>query len=278
MYKIVLFDQRGCGKSLPTACLHENTTWDLVSDMERIRQECSINKWILFGGSWGSTLSIAYAQTHPARVIAMILRGIFMSRKCELQWLYERNGAAMLYPEAFQRYLLGLPEAHRNAPSLMHAYHKLLSNDRVSKERSDAAMAWSVWEHSLSTFLQDEQHGVRSVARHTEDERLAFARIESHYFVNAAFLESDGFLLSEQQMNKIRSINTIVVQARWDLVCPRKTAYDLIKGFDPDNVELEMVESAGHSTFEKGVKKALVNASDKFASTYGWMVDISSNG
>lgn len=278
MYKIVLFDQRGCGNSTPTACVEDNTTWDLITDMERIRETCRVQRWILFGGSWGSTLSVAYAQTHPDRVIGMILRGIFMNRTCELAWLYERGGAAMLYPEAFEKYLSALPEDLQNANSLMHAFHSVLSRDQPSEERRIAAKAWSTWEHTLSGFLgQGEDHNLAS-ADYSDNDTLAFSRIACHYFANDGFLKEDGFLLSPEQMKKIRHIRTHIVQGRWDVVCPRKSAYDLAKMFDPEKVNVRIVELAGHSTFEPGIEEELLKTTDDFGSEFSMMVGSDTNG
>lgn len=261
MYKIILFDQRGCGKSRPPANLDDNTTWTLIADMEKIRKELRVERWVLFGGSWGSTLSVAYAQCHADRVVALILRGIFMIRKQELAWLYERNGAAMLYPEAFERYVSGLPEQLRDTESLMNAYYSVLSSETDSDERKKAANAWTKWEQTLSTFPRPGEAEQPDSAKYTDEENLAFARIECHYFVNGGFVEEDGFLLAEQQMKKIRHIKTYVVQGRWDMVCPRKTAHDLVDKFE-GNAEFIIVDNAGHSTFEAGIEQELLKATD----------------
>lgn len=269
VYKIVLFDQRGCGKSTPPAHLEDNTTWALVDDMEKVREASGIDRWVLFGGSWGSTLSVAYAQCHPDRTVAMILRGIFMIRDHELRWLYERDGAAMLYPEAFERYRKGLPEHLRDSKSLMMAYHDILSSEVSSLERRHAANSWSAWEHALSSFPRPgETSDGSGKSEFTDEEDLAFARIECHYFVNRGFLQEDGFLLSESQMSKIRHIKTCIVQGRWDMVCPRKTALDLATAFGP-NAETVIVDQAGHSTFEPGIEHELLKVSNRFGKEYG---------
>lgn len=273
MYKIVLFDQRGCGKSTPTAFLEDNNTWALVEDMERVREACHVDRWVVFGGSWGSTLSVAYAQCHPRRVIAMILRGIFMARKQEVEWLYERNGAAMLYPEAFEKYLNGLPEELREERNLMKAYYKVLGSELNSEERRRAANAWSEWERTLSCFPTGAETDDESAeSDSTEEETLAFARIECHYFVNKGFMEEDGFLLSEKEMSKIQHIKTYIVQGRWDMVCPRKTAYDLARMFR-GNAETIIVDNAGHSTFERGIEEELVKASELVGKQFGGMLN-----
>lgn len=267
MYKIILFDQRGCGKSRPPANLEDNTTWTLIDDMEKIREELRIERWVLFGGSWGSTLSVAYAQCHADRVLALILRGIFMIRKQELAWLYERSGAAMLYPEAFECYVCGLPEHLRDAESLMNAYHSVLSSETASAERKKAANAWTKWEQTLSTFPRRGEADAPANAKYTDEENLAFARIECHYFVNGGFVEQDGFLLAEEQMKKIRHIKTTIVQGRWDMVCPRTTAHDLVGMFE-GNVEFVIVDNAGHSTFESGIEQELLKATDSIGKEF----------
>lgn len=277
VYKIVLLDQRGCGRSQPFACTEENTTWDLVRDMERVREAVKVERWILFGGSWGSTLSIAYAQQYPERVIALILRGIFLGQERELRWLYEREGAAMLYPEAFQKYVAGLPPELRNSESLLLAYHHVLSRNDHGEERRVAANAWSIWEHTLSSFPKG--YGKEEeVCDYGEEENLAFARIENHYFVNNCFFASDGYLLEEEQMSKIRNIKTYIVQGRWDMVCPRKSAFDLARMFQPRCVKSVIIENAGHSTFEPGIEQALLRASDEFGREFGWMATKGANG
>lgn len=280
VYKIVLLDQRGCGLSKPLACIESNTTWDLISDIERVREAANIHKWILFGGSWGSTLSIAYAQQYPNRIIALILRGIFLARKHELDWLYERHGAAMLYPEAFQQYLAGLPPELRHSDSLLMAYNHVLCQKENKEERQCAANAWSLWEHTLSSFARaNKKSDETDDTDDTEDEdNLAFARIENHYFVNNCFFSSDGFLLKEEQMEKIKSIKTFIIQGRWDMVCPRKSAYDLCNMFNPENVKVVLVENAGHSTFEPGIEQALLHASDIFGQEFGGIATKSTDG
>lgn len=270
VYKIILFDQRGCGKSQPSANLDDNTTWSLVADMDAIRKATQVSKWVLFGGSWGSTLALVYAQEYPERVAGLILRGIFLLRKQELDWLYGRNGAAMLYPEAFQSYLGGLPEHKRNEQCLMTTYYEILASDKDTAERNHAAKAWSQWELALSCFprTHEDADGVLQPMEEFEEvysdlENLIFARIEAHFFVHGGFLKEDGELLSEERMAKVRHIKTCIVQGRWDMVCPRKSAYDL-KQMLSESAELIIVENAGHSTFEPGIEQALLEASDRF--------------
>ncbi|KAG9121961.1 hypothetical protein FRC07_001855 [Ceratobasidium sp. 392] len=237
-YKIILFDQRGCGKSQPSSSLEANTTWDLVADIEKIREKLNIEKWVVFGGSWGSTLSLAYAQTHPDRVKALILRGIFTLRKRE-------------------EYIAPVPEAERD--DFMKAYHKLL-NSEDEKVRLTAARAWSKWEMTTSKLFVDEEY----IAKAAEDDWAnAFARIENHYFINEGFMR-EGQLLEKQSIDKIRHIPTVVVQGRYDVVCPTTTAWALKRAW-PD-VDLKIVPDAGHSAREPGTAKLLAEAADKFAS------------
>jgi len=254
-YKIILFDQRGAGKSTPTASLEENTTWDLVKDTEKIRELLKIEKWHVFGGSWGSTLSLAYAQSHPDRVKSLVLRGIFTLRKSELQFFYQ-NGASHLFPEAWEEYLAPIPEAERY--DLILAYHAQL-NSADEQTRITAAKAWSKWEMATSRLYVDPAYIARAAK---DDFANAFARIENHYFVNGGFMR-DGQLLQKQEIDKIRHIPTIVIQGRYDLVCPATTAYDLKKVWP--EITLEIVPDAGHSSREPGIAKLLVEATNKFA-------------
>jgi len=254
-YKIVLFDQRGAGKSTPTACLEDNTTWDLVKDIEKLREHLKIDKWHVFGGSWGSTLSLAYAETHPDRVKTLVLRGIFILRRSELRFFYQ-DGASHLFPEAWDEYLAPIPEAERR--DLILAYHAQL-NSADEETRIKAAKAWSKWEMSTSKLYVDSEY----IARADNDSfASAFARIENHYFVNEGFMR-EGQLLESQEIDKIRHIPTIVVQGRYDVVCPITTAYALKKVFP--EITLHIVPDAGHSSFETGIAKLLVEATDSFA-------------
>ncbi|KAF5382215.1 hypothetical protein D9615_004368 [Tricholomella constricta] len=258
-YKIILFDQRGAGKSTPSACLEENTTWNLVKDIEKIRELLLIDKWHVFGGSWGSTLSLAYAQSHPDRVKSLVLRGIFTLRKSELKFFYQ-EGASHLFPEAWDEYIAPIPEAERH--DLMLAYHAQL-NSVDDQTRITAAKAWAKWEMATSKLFVDPAY----IERGDNDEFAnAFARIENHYFVNDGFMR-DGQLLEKQEIDKmwdiIRHIPTIVVQGRYDVICPATTAYALKKVFP--ELELKIVPDAGHSSREVGIAKLLVEATDKFA-------------
>ncbi|CAL1716279.1 unnamed protein product [Somion occarium] len=254
-YKIVLFDQRGAGKSTPTASLEENTTWDLVKDVEKLRTHLSIEKWHVFGGSWGSTLALAYAQSHPDRVLSLVLRGIFTLRKSELNFFYQ-EGTSHLFPDAWDEYIAQIPEAERN--DMVLAYHAQL-NSEDSETRIRAAKAWSKWEMATSKLYVDPAH----IARAAEDDWAnAFARIENHYFVNDGWMR-DGQLLEKQGIDKIRHIPCIVVQGRYDVVCPARTAYDLKKIWP--EITLHVVPDAGHSSREPGIAKLLVQATDSFS-------------
>jgi len=253
IYRIVLFDQRGCGKSTPHAELTDNTTWDLVADIERLRGHLSIDRWQVFGGSWGSTLALAYAQTHPDKVTELVLRGIFMLRRWELEWFYQK-GCDALYPDAWETYLNAIPEAERG--DLMSAYHRRLTSTDP-KTRTDAARAWSVWEGATSFLWQDPSH----IESSAEDEfALAFARIECHYFVNGGFFEHDDQLL--RNVDRIRNIPTVIVQGRYDVVCPLRSAWDLHRAWP--EADLHIVQDAGHSAFEPGIMHELLEATDRF--------------
>ncbi len=253
MYRIVLFDQRGCGRSTPHAELRENTTWDLVADIERLREHLRIERWQVFGGSWGSTLALAYAETHPARVTELVLRGIFMLRRAELQWFYQA-GCDMLYPDAWEKYLAAIPEAEQG--DLIMAYHeRLISNDPAV--RLAAARAWSIWEASTSFLLQDEAY-VRASAG--DEFALAFAGIENHYFVNRGFFERDDQLLRDAA--RLRNIPAVIVQGRYDVVCPLRSAWDLHRAWP--EADLRIVPDAGHSAFEPGNVHELIGATDRF--------------
>ncbi|NBX92773.1 MAG: prolyl aminopeptidase [Proteobacteria bacterium] len=254
VYRIILFDQRGCGKSTPYACLDNNTTWDLVADMEKIRTELQIDKWQVFGGSWGSTLALSYAETHPERVSELVLRGIFLLRKSEIDWFYQ-EGASWIYPDAWENYLHFIPENERT--DLVMAYHRrIMSPDKAVALK--ACKEWSLWEGKTSKLLPDSEfidgYG-------TDEFALAFARIESHFFVNRGFFKEDDWLL--QNANKLKNIPGVIVQGRYDVVCPMRSAWDLHRAWP--QAEMVIVPDAGHSAFEKGISKALVAATDRFA-------------
>ncbi|WP_338863966.1 prolyl aminopeptidase [Myxococcus stipitatus] len=252
-YRIILFDQRGCGRSTPHACLEENTTWDLVADLERLREHLGIERWMLFGGSWGSTLSLAYAQAHPERVTELVLRGIFLLRKQELDWFYQR-GASALFPDAWEYFLAPIPADERH--DLLSAYHRRLTGTDVAA-RLEAARAWSVWEGRTSYLLPNAE----LVARNSSDDfALAFARIECHYFFNRGFLRSDSQLLDDVQ--RIRHIPTVIIQGRYDVVCPPESAWALHQVWP--EAELILIPDAGHSANEPGTTSALLEATDRF--------------
>lgn len=252
-WRIVLFDQRGCGRSTPHAELAENTTWELVADIEKLRSHLSISNWTVFGGSWGSTLALAYAQTHPDRCNGLILRGIFMLRPKEIHWFYQ-SGASNIFPDAWEGYLAPIPVEERG--DLVTAYYKRLTSDDAAI-RQAAAKAWSIWEASTSKLIPDpglvERFGQGSFAD-------AFARIECHYFINGGFFDSPSQLLDN--VETIRHIPTVIVQGRYDVVCPMVSAWELHRAW-PES-ELIIVEDAGHSATEVGITSALVEACDRF--------------
>ena len=253
-WRIIVFDQRGCGQSTPHAELQENTTWDLIADIEKVREHLEIDKWVVFGGSWGSTLSLSYAITHPDRCKALVLRGIFMIRKKEINWFYQ-DGTSNIYPDAWEHYLRPIPEDERH--DLVAAYYKrLTSND--DSVRIEAAKAWSIWEASTSKLVQSEE------SLHAfEDAKVAeaFARIECHYFTNRGFFDTDEWLL--ENVDKIRHIPTVIVQGRYDVVCPMISAWELHRAFP--EADFEIVQDAGHSMTEKGIAAKLVEYTDKFS-------------
>lgn len=253
-YRIVLFDQRGCGKSTPHAELRENTTWDLVADMEKIRALLGIEKWVVFGGSWGSTLGLAYAETHPQRVSALILRGIFLLRKAEIDWFYQ-EGANWMFPDMWEHYVNAIPVEERG--DFVQAYYKRLTSSDA-KQRSDAAKAWSIWEGATSKLFPSED----MIARYGNDSFAdAFARIECHYFVNQGFFKSDTQLLDN--VAAVRKIPAVIIQGRYDVVCPMKSAWDLHRAWP--EADLQIVADAGHAAGEPGTLSRLIEATDRFA-------------
>lgn len=252
-YRIILFDQRGCGRSTPHAALEDNNTQALVADMERIRQFLDIDQWLLFGGSWGSTLSLVYAETYPERVSGLILRGIFLCREQDLNWFYQR-GASALFPDYWQDYLEPIPAAERS--DLLKAYyHRLTSSNELAQMQ--AAKAWSVWEGRCSTLDPNPD-----VVEHFADPHfaLAMARIEAHYFIHRAFLEPDQIL---SDAHKLADIPITLVHGRYDVVCPLEQAFALQQAVP--HARLHIVRDAGHSAFEEGIIDNLVRATDQFA-------------
>jgi proline iminopeptidase len=253
-YRIVLFDQRGCGRSVPHASLEANTTWDLVADMERLRIHLGVRRWQLFGGSWGSTLSLAYAEKYPDRVCELILRGIFLLRRKELEWFYQ-DGCGWLFPEAFEEFIKIIPLTERG--DLISAYYRRLTHcDR--SEQIKAARAWSVWEGSTLSMLQDPE---RLKLFSADNYAIAFARIECHYFVNRGFLDRDDQLLAEAC--RLRRIPGVIVHGRYDVVTPVKNAWDLARSWSA--ADLRIVPDAGHAMTEAGIVHELVAATRRFA-------------
>ncbi len=253
-YRIVLFDQRGCGRSTPYASLHNNTTWDLVADMERLRLHLQIESWQLCGGSWGSTLSLAYAETHPSRVTELVLRGIFLLRKAELDWFYQ-EGCSWIFPEAFENYQAPIPPAERG--NMVEAYHKKLTSGDRATELS-AARAWSIWEGTTLSLFHDQERVQRFG---NETYALAFARIECHYFINKGFFRSDNQLIEDA--GRIAHLPGTIVHGRYDSVTPMKNAWDLAKAWP--KAELKTVPDAGHAMTEPGIVHELILATDKYA-------------
>jgi proline iminopeptidase len=252
-YRIVLFDQRGSGRSAPHASLDDNTTWHLVADMERIRRELGIERWLVFGGSWGSTLALAYAQTHPERVSALVVRGIFLCRDQEIRWFYQ-EGASWVFPDWWQDFLAPIPEEERG--DLLGAYHRRLTG-RDEVARMAAAKAWSIWEGRTATLLPNADVRSYFADPHVA---LSLARIECHYFVHHAFLEPDQLI---RDAGLVASIPGVIVQGRYDLICPMRSAWELHRAWP--TADLEVVADAGHSAFEPGIRRALVEATDRFA-------------
>jgi proline iminopeptidase len=253
-YRIILFDQRGCGRSTPHASLEANTTWDLVADMERLREELGVERWQLLGGSWGSTLALAYAETHPERVEALILRGIFLMRRSELLWFYQ-EGCSWIFPEAFETFQSVIPPAER--ADMIAAYYKRVT-DPDPAVRLAAAKAWSIWEGSTLSLLQDLE---RIKLFGADAYALSFARLECHYFVNRGFFAVDGQLLRDA--GRIRSIPGAIVHGRYDVVTPARNAWDLKKVWPA--AELRIVPDAGHAMSEPGIIHELISATRKFS-------------
>ncbi|GAB4374138.1 MAG: prolyl aminopeptidase [Elainellaceae cyanobacterium] len=253
-WRVVLFDQRGCGRSTPHAELRENTTWDLVSDIEKLRSHLGIDAWVVFGGSWGSTLSLAYSQTYPESCKGLILRGIFLLRAKELRWFYQ-EGASYIFADAWEDYLKPIPLEERE--DLIAAYYRrLTSPDPVI--RAEAAYAWSVWEASTSKLFLD-----KNLKQRFGESRFAaaFARIECHYFVNKGFLTTENQLI--EQCDRIRHLPIVIVQGRYDVVCPMVSAWELYQALP--EAELILVPDAGHSMTEPGIRHELIEATDRFA-------------
>ena len=255
-YRLVLFDQRGCGRSRPRASLVNNTTWHLVDDIEALRRELGIGKWLVFGGSWGSTLALAYAQSHPTRVTELILRAVFLCRRAELEWFYQDpNGAAFLYPDLWREYTAPIPKRER-ADMIGAYYRRLTSQDTATRLR--AGRAWSLWEAQTSYLIPNSRY-ISKLRAGTY--ATTFARIECHYFLNRAFFRTDNQLLDS--VTKLRKIPGVIVQGRYDIVCPMRSAWDLHTAWKGS--QLRVVANAGHSAFEPGMVRELVQATDSFA-------------
>jgi proline iminopeptidase len=251
-WRMALFDQRGCGKSRPNASLDDNTTWSLIDDIERLRIHLGVEKWTVFGGSWGSTLALAYAITHPHRVEGLILRGIFLLTERELRWFYQ-DGASMLFPDAWARFCAPIPEAERG--DMMAAYHsRLTSPDR--RVQAEAASAWSQWEGDTISIRGPE---ARPSKFNEVDFAIAFARIECHFFANRGFFKEDGWILNN--IGKIRGIPGWIVQGRFDVVTPMDSAWRLKTAWP--EVNFEVIWDAGHASTEPGIVDGLVRATDQ---------------
>jgi proline iminopeptidase len=253
-WRIVLFDQRGCGRSTPHAELRENTTWSLVGDIETLRRHLEIERWAVFGGSWGSTLALAYSQTYPNSCLSLVLRGIFLLRTQEIQWFYQ-EGASNLFPDAWEAYLKPIPPEERH--DLVTAYYRRLTSPDPLL-RAVAARAWAVWEGSTSKLILDLGLQQRFAQDRFAD---AFARIECHYFINKGFFEGEDHLL--RHCDRICHLPTTIVQGRYDVVCPMVSAWELHKALPQS--ELIVIPDAGHSMTEPGIRSALIEACDRFA-------------
>ncbi len=254
-YHVVLFDQRGCGRSTPSPSLVDNTTWHLVADIEKLREHAGIDKWQVFGGSWGSTLALAYAQAHPERVTEIVLRGIFLGTKRETEWVYRSGGLGTMFPEGWRDFIAPVPEAERG--DLLLAYEKLLASPDAAA-RLVAARAWNVWETLLSSLVCTPEDLVEALE---EKGALNSALTETHYFKNRCFLERDEQLLED--VTRIRHIPGVIVQGRYDLVCPLESAWRLHQAWP--EADFRVIADAGHSAFEPNTSRALVAATDLFA-------------
>lgn len=252
-YRIILFDQRGAGKSTPHASLENNTTWDLVSDIEKIREHLGIKKWLVFGGSWGSTLALSYAQTHPEKVSGLVLRGIFLCRKEEIDWFYQK-GCDLIFPDNWEKYESFIPVGERG--NMMEAYYKRLTSSDP-KMRLEAARLWSTWEGSTIKLIPDP---ATIGAFDDPHMALSIARIECHFFVNKCWFKTDNQLI--ENISKIRHIPAVIIHGRYDVVCPVKNAWDLHKAW-PES-KLEIIADAGHAADEPGILDALVRATESF--------------
>ncbi|MEQ1609259.1 MAG: prolyl aminopeptidase [Hyphomonadaceae bacterium] len=257
-YRIILFDQRGCGRSTPHSELRENTTWDLVRDIETLRSHLGVKKWIVFGGSWGSTLALAYTAMHRKHVMALLLRGVFLLKESEIRWFYQ-DGASNIFPDAFDRYVAPIPANERD--DLLKAFYKRLTG-KNAPARAEAAAAWARWEGETLSILGPKQRPPRFDEADFLD---AFARIECHYFHNKGFFDSDGWLLD--QAEKFGDLPGVIVHGRYDVVTPLSSAWALHKAWPKS--QLKIVPDAGHSSLEPGIVSELVKASDMLAEKLG---------
>lgn len=256
-YCVLLFDQRGCGRSTPHACLEANTTWHLVADIERLRAMLGVERWLVFGGSWGSTLALAYAQKHPEHVSELIVRGIFTVRREELHWYYQ-EGASWLFPDKWEHFIAPIPPAERH--DLIAAYRRRLTGDDQAQKMA-AAKAWSVWEGSTITLLPDD---ALAAAFGNDEYALAFARIENHYFTHDGFLEPGQLL---RDASRLAGIPGVIVQGRYDVATPARTAWDLHRAWP--EAQFHLVKDAGHAYDEPGILDRLIRATDEFAGIAG---------
>ena len=252
-YRIVLFDQRGCGRSRPHASIERNTTWDLVEDIESIRRRLGIERWMVFGGSWGATLALIYAETHPKRVTELVLRGVFLMTQRELDWFYG-GGAGVFWPELWEEFQRPIPEEERG--DMIAAYHRRLMSGDLARQ-TECARVWTRWEGATATLRTDE---TRSAGFAAASYARAFARIECHYFKNKGFLAEDGQILRDA--GRIRDIPGVIVQGRYDMICPPLSAFELHRAWPGS--ELRMVGDAGHALSEPGVTAELVSATDLY--------------
>ena len=266
-YYVVLVDQRGCGKSTPFACLEENTTWDLVADLEAVRATLGVETWQVFGGSWGSTLALAYAVRHPDRASELVLRGVFLVRAKELAFLYEGEGTNFVFPEAWERFAAEIPAREAADVGYVAAYGRRLRGELGEDAMRRACRAWSVWEGSVSQ-LEPPPAAAIDAKWADDDFALAFARIENHYFTSggaagapAGFFERDGWLLEPAQLDRIRAVPTVIVQGRYDVVCPATSAYELHRALPHSDLH---VVTTGHSSLEPAIIEKLVDATDAF--------------
>jgi proline iminopeptidase len=254
-YQVLLFDQRGCGRSTPNASLEANTTWHLVEDIERLRRMVGVERWLVFGGSWGSTLALAYAERHPERVSELVLRGIFGCRREEIEWYYQ-SGASWLFPDLWEGFLAPIPEAERH--DLVAAYRRRLTSDDPAV-RLEAARAWSLWEGRTITLLPSQAN---ADAFGQDEYALAFARIENHFFTHDSWLEPNQII---RDARRLAGIPAVIVQGRYDIATPMRTAWDLHRAWP--EARFELVPDAGHAWTEPGIQRLLVDATDRFAAS-----------